>query len=112
MTVSIDDAGVGDLLFGVVIGAYRHETQEFTYGIIDVKYFKPGRFRRKEYLRQASNVVFQLLDRLKLGVDEPVLICRGSIFERAVKDLKEKYGDDRVQAVKIIGEPQHCTETA
>ena len=112
MTVSIDDAGVGDLLFGVVIGAYRHETQEFTYGIIDVKYFKPGRFRRKEYLRQASNVVFQLLDRLKLGVDEPILICRGSIFERAIKDLKEKYGDDRVQAVKIIGEPQHCTETA
>jgi len=112
MTISVDDAGVGDLLFGVVIGAYRHETQEFTYGVIDVKYFKPGKFRRKEYLHQATIVVSQLLNRLELEVDEPILICRGSIFEKTVKDLKEKYGDDGIQVAKIIGEPQRCTETA
>ena len=112
MTISLDDAGVGDLLFGVVIGAYRHETNEFTYGVIDVRYFKPGRFHRKEYLHQTSTIVFQLLDKLKLGADEPIFICRGSIFERAVEELKEKFGGGRIQAVKIIGEPQRCTETA
>ena len=29
MTLIIDDAGSGDLLFGVVIGIYREETGEF-----------------------------------------------------------------------------------
>ena len=38
MTITIDDAGVGDLLFGVIIGAFREETQEFRYEVLDVKY--------------------------------------------------------------------------
>ena len=40
MTIIIDDAGMGDLLFGVVIAAFRDTTHEFKYGVIDVKYFK------------------------------------------------------------------------
>jgi hypothetical protein len=55
MTIIMDDAGSGDLLFGVVIGAFRDETQEFRYGLIDVKYFKPSRFYQKEYLMQSSS---------------------------------------------------------
>ena len=112
MTIIIDDAGSGDLLFGVVIGAYRSETQEFKYGVVDVRYFQSPSFRRKEYLKQASKIVFQLLDRLELKADEPVLICRGSIFERAVKVLERKYGDARIRKVRVTGEPQRLTETA
>jgi len=112
MTIIIDDAGSGDLLFGVVIGAYRSENQEFKYGVVDVRYFQSAGFRRKEYLKQASKIVFQLLDRLELKTDEPILICRGSIFERAVKDLKREYGDARIRKVRVTGEPQRLTETA
>lgn len=112
MTIIIDDAGSGDLLFGVVIGAYRSETQDFRYGVVNVRYFQTPRFRRKEYLTQASKTIFQLLDRLELKVDEPILICRGSIFDRAVKDLKKKYSNDRIQKIKVTGEPQRLTETA
>lgn len=60
MTITIDDAGVGDLLFGVIIGAFREETQEFRYEILDVKYFRSPRFRSKEYLKQASSAVVRL----------------------------------------------------
>ena len=112
MTIIIDDAGSGDLLFGVVIGAYRSENQEFKYGVVDVRYFQAPSFRRKGYLKQASKIVFQLLDRLELKADEAILICRGSIFERAVKDLKKKYGDARIRKVRVTGEPQRLTETA
>jgi hypothetical protein len=112
MTITIDDAGIGDLLFGVVIGAFRHETQEFRYDIVDVKYFKPQRFHRKEYLNQASRVVFQLLGKLKLKAEEPIRICKGYIFDEAVKDLRRRYGDDRIRTVKVTGEPQRLTETA
>jgi len=112
MTITIDDAGIGDLLFGVVIGAFRDETQEFRYDIVDVKYFKPQRFRRKEYLDQASKVVFQLLGKLNLKAEELIRICKGYIFDEAVKDLRRTYGDDRICRVKVIGKPQCLTETA
>ena len=51
MTIVVDDAGVGDLLFGVVISAFRCETEEFRYETVDVKYFRPPRFGLKEYDR-------------------------------------------------------------
>jgi len=112
MTIIIDDAGVGDLLFGVVIGAFRSRTQEFRYEILDVKYFRPPRFNRKEYLKQASKAVFRLFGKLKLKPDEPIHICRGYIFDEAVKDLTRKYGNNRIFRVKVTGEPQYLTETA
>ncbi len=112
MTIIIDDAGVGDLLFGVVIGAYRCETQEFRYELVDVQYFRRPKFRSKEYLKQASRIVFSLLDRLEFEEDEPIQICQGYIFDQAVEDLKEKYDADRIHRVRVAGEPQRLTETA
>jgi hypothetical protein len=112
LTITIDDAGVGDLLFGVIIGAFREETQEFRYEVLDVKYFRSQRFRRKEYLNQASRVVFHLLSRLRLNAEEPIHICRGYIFDEAVKDLRRRYGDKRIRRVKVTGEPQRLTEIA
>jgi hypothetical protein len=108
----VDDAGMGDLLFGVVVGAFRCETQEFRYEILDVKYFRHPRFELKEYLKQASRAVFRLLDRLKLKADEPIQICKGYIFDEAVKDLEERYDADRISRIKVTGEPQRLTEIA
>jgi hypothetical protein len=112
MTITIDDAGIGDLLFGVIIGAFREETQEFLYEILDVKYFKSQRFRRKEYLKQASNAISQLLDKLGFEAEEPIRICKGYIFDEAVRDLRERYGNDRICRVKVTGEAQRLTEIA
>ncbi len=112
MTVVVDDAGMGDLLFGVVIGAFRDETREFHYDVIDVKFFQSGRFRRKEYLKQSSRIVPALLDRLRLGPDEEIHVCQGYIFDDAVDELKKAYGNNRVRRVKVTGEPQRLTETA
>jgi len=112
LTIVVDDAGIGDLLFGVVIGAFRCESQEFRYEILDVKYFRPPRFGTKEYLEQASRVVLQLLDRLKPNKDEPIQICRGYIFDEAAKSLKERYGEDRICRINVTGEPQRLTEIA
>jgi hypothetical protein len=112
MTITLDDAGSGDLLFGVVIGAFRDETKEFTYRIIDVKFFQSNLFNRKEYLKQASKIVFRLLERLKLKSDEEIHICKGYIFDDAVNDLRKIYDHDRICRIKVKGEPQCLTETA
>ena len=112
MTIIVDDAGSGDLLFGVVIGAFRDETREFHYGVVDVKFFQSGRFYWKEYLEQSSRVVSQLLVRLRLGSEEEIHVCRGYIFDDAVDDLRRIYGDGRVRRVNVIGEAQRLTELA
>jgi hypothetical protein len=112
MTIIIDDAGSGDLLFGVVIGAYRREDQSFKYDVIDVTFFQKPNFNQKKYLNQASRIVFSLLNKLQLRANEPILICRSYIFDIAVTNLIKNYGDDHIQRVKVVGEPQQFTETA
>lgn len=112
MTIIVDDAGSGDLLFGVVIGAYRNETQEFTYEVIDVKFFQQGFFQKKEYLNETSKVVCKLLNKLELKPDEEIHVCQGYIFDKAVEELRKKHGDSRVQRVKVVGEPQRLVEIA
>jgi hypothetical protein len=96
----------------VVIGAFRCETQEFRYDILDVKYFRYPRFRSKEYLEQASKVVFQLLGKLELKKDERIQICKGYIFDEAVDRLREAYGGSQVDRITVTGEPQRLTEIA
>ena len=112
MTIIIDDAGMGDLLYGVVIAAYRDSTREFRYDIIDVKNFQARLFGRKEYMKQASKIVTKLLNEMKPKPDEQIHMCRGYIFDDAIEKLNRKYGEDRVQRVKVEGEAQDLTETA
>lgn len=100
------------MLFGVVIGAFRTETQEFKYDVVDVKYFRNPRFGSKEYLAKASEIVFKLLSKLELRKDEQIQICRGYVFDEAVDRLRERYGDNQVVRIAVVGEPQMLTETA
>ncbi|MBY9021835.1 MAG: hypothetical protein KGD67_12325, partial [Candidatus Lokiarchaeota archaeon] len=83
MTLIVDDAGSGDLLFGVVIGAYREETDQFTYDVIDVSYYQEL-FCDKKYLKEASRVVQKLIKKLKIKPREKIQVCQGCIFDIAV----------------------------
>lgn len=111
MTVIVDDAGSGDLLFGVVIGAYREETNEFTYDLINVKFYQDV-FSKKEYLREASRVTAQLLEKLKVKPDEEIHICQGNIFDVTVADLQETRGEDKISRMRVTGEAQRLVEIA
>lgn len=111
MTIIIDDAGSGDLLFGVVIGAYREETDQFTYEMLDVKYYQEL-FCEKTYLREASRIIFKLIKKLKRKPQEEIQICQGSIFDKAADDLKRDYGKEVISRVRVTGEPQRLIETS
>ena len=112
MTVIMDDAGTGDLLFGVVISAFRDSNREFRYDVIGVKYFKARFFSRKAYLKQCSKIVSKLLAEMKPKLDEEIHVCRGYIFDEAIEKLKRKYGEDRIHRIKVTGEAQDLTEIA
>ncbi|MDD3792166.1 MAG: hypothetical protein PHY74_03435 [Candidatus Bathyarchaeota archaeon] len=111
MTLIVDDAGSGDLLFGVVVGAYHEETGEFRYDIIDVRFYQDI-FREKEYLKESSRVVSSLVSKFKIKEDEEIHICQGCIFDVAAEDLRKVYGEDRVKRVHVDGEAQRLVETA
>ena len=51
---------------GVVVGAYREETGEFKYDMIDVKFYQEI-FREKEYLQESSRIVSKLVACLTLN---------------------------------------------
>lgn len=112
MTIIVDDAGSGDLLFGVVIAAFRDSTNEFMYDVIDVKNFQGRLFARKAYLKQCLKILSKLLEAMKPKPDEEIHVCRGYIFDEAVDKLRQKYGEDRILRVKVTGETQDLVEVA
>lgn len=112
MPIIIDDAGSGDLLFGVVIGAYNNDTDEFRYDVIDVRYFQSKLFQRKEYLNEATRIVFSLLSKLNIRNTDDIFLCQGYIFEKTVNELRKQYVTNNVQTLKVIGKPQEYVELA
>src|SRR5437899_2073510 len=112
MTVQVDDAGVGDLLFGAIIGAHGKETGEFHYDIIPVNYFQTPHFRKKLYLKNATELTLRLLQEMKLGADEDVEICRSFVFDETREELFRKFGKEKVKTAIISGDAQHNVETA
>jgi len=111
LTLTVDDAGSGDLLFGVVVGAYHEETGEFKYDLIDVRFYQDI-FREKEYLQESSRVVSKLVSKFNLKPDEVINICQGCIFDVAAEELQKVYGEDRVKRIHVEGETQRLVEIA
>jgi hypothetical protein len=87
--ILIDDSGSGSLIGGTIIGAMRAETNEFYYNIIPLKYYSPELFQKKIYLDQATQIVVELFNRLKVSKDEEILVCRGYMFDKVRRWLKD-----------------------
>ena len=112
MTILIDDAGSGDLLFGTVIGAYRPEDDLFIYDLINVKHFQMPLYKEKTHLVEAKRIALELVERLKLREKEKIIICTGDILNVATEALLEEYGDEVVERGKIEGRGQELVELA
>lgn len=112
MTIQIDDAGVGDLLHGVVVGAHRKETSEFHYDLIPVTYFQEPNFKQKLYLKKATELTLTLLNQMRIQEKENVEICTSFLFDETRPALVEQLGKDRVRATAITGEAQDRVEGA
>ena len=112
MTILIDDAGSGDLLFGTVIGAYRVEDDVFIYDLIETKYFQMPLYKDKTHLVEAKRIALKLMERLGLRENEKVIICTGDILNVASEALIEKYGEEVIERGKIEGRAQELVELA
>lgn len=112
MTIEIDDAGTGDILYGVVIGAYRPEDDHFIYDMIDVRYFQEPVYDKRRHLNEARRIALRLVDRLGLKEEEKIIICTGDVLNEAAEALNEQYGEERIERGKIEGRAQFLVEQA
>jgi len=112
LTIKIDDAGTGDILFGAVIGAYRPEDDHFIYDVIEVRHFQIPLYKDKTHLEEAKRIAIKLVERLDLRENEKIIICTGDVLNVAVEALIEKYGEDVVERGKIEGRAQYLVELA
>ncbi len=109
-TIQVDDAGVGSLVGGVLIGACDLKTREFVFDEIPVEFFQGDRFARQEYLDKAAEITLDLIKRLNCDPENTVIkICTGHINTRS-KDALRKAGFE-VQVDEIKDPLQTLLET-
>lgn len=111
MTIQLDDAGWGCLLGGVIIGAYRLETQEFACQEIPARFFQPPLFGQRAYLDKTVEVASRLLtDELSVSPGEEIQVCSGYVFSNVGPWLTQAGLPWR--KVKVEGPLQVWVETA
>nr|MDO8133125.1 hypothetical protein [Candidatus Njordarchaeum guaymaensis] len=108
--IEVDDAGWGDLLDGVVLGFLRVEDGVFLTKVINVKFFQPPLFAKKQYLDEAVKLAREALKELGTKKGEEIQICTAPVLEK-VRETMTKDGY-KVVPTKIVGELQLRVETA
>lgn len=77
-----------------------------------MKYFQNPHFKRKLYLKKATELTLRLLQEMKLGLEEDIEICSSFLFDETRPFLSDQYGKERVRTSVITGEAQDNVETA
>jgi len=80
--IQIDDAGSGSLLGGTVIGITRVETNEYTFDIIPLDYYRDSLFEQKEYINYVVTIIKKLFSELEVTHTEKIEVCRGYMFDK------------------------------
>jgi hypothetical protein len=97
--ISVDDAGWGFPLGGVMIGA--SDGQRVETGLVPVDYFQGGRFARHEYLKYAAMVTLDLLRRFYARPDDTLVeICTGYVNVGSKEALRKAGYEVKVVEIK------------
>ena len=108
MTIEIDDAGTGDPLLGAVIGFYRRETEELHFEWIPIETYQEGTYHKDLPPEEAAKAVMRGLLALNIKADETVMICQGSIFDKAREALDQ--ANITHEPLKVEGKLQDAVE--
>lgn len=87
----------------------RVETGEQHVGEVPLEMFQGSRFKDKNYLDRALEIVQDGIKALNVGKDEPVHICRGYILSKAREVLEAT--EYNVVHTKIEGRTQELAES-
>ncbi len=106
--ILIDDAGWGDLILGVVIGALKLPDRRYMERRIPVSSFQPPNFRNKRYLDDSVKIAEEIVEVMNPDEETRFKVCSGYILS-GIREYLQDSGF-HVQKVEITGELQERVE--
>jgi len=106
--ILIDDAGWGDLILGVVVGALKLPDRRYMERRIPVTAFQPPNFENKSYLDEAVRIAEEIVKVMRPDEKTYFKVCSGYILSRIRAYLRQR--GFHVETAKIEGELQEKVE--
>lgn len=106
--ILIDDAGWGDLVLGVVIGALKLPDRRYLERRIPVSFFQPPNFENKQYLDEAVKIAEEIVEVMQPDMETRFKVCSGYILSSIRRHLRDR--GFNVEEVEISGELQEMVE--
>ena len=102
--ILIDDAGWGDLILGVVIGAVKPPDRRYMERRIPVSSFQPPNFENKKYLDDAMKIADEIIEVMQPDVETSFKVCSGYVLSSIRRHLQDR--GFKVEKVEVTGELQ------
>ncbi len=106
--ILIDDAGWGDLILGVVIGALQLPRGRYMRRRIPVSSFQSPNFGNKRYLDDAVKIAKEIVEVMRPDKETRFKVCSGYVLSSIRSYLKER--GFKVEKVEIVGKLQEMVE--
>ncbi|MDH5450142.1 MAG: hypothetical protein OEX77_04440 [Candidatus Bathyarchaeota archaeon] len=106
--ILIDDAGWGDIILGVVIGALKLPERRYMERRIPVSSFQSPNFEQKQYLEEAVKIAEEFVEVMHPDKATYFEVCSGFVLSRMQTYLKNQ--GFHVDKAKITGELQEKVE--
>jgi len=106
--VLIDDAGWGDLILGVVIGALKLPARKYMERRISVSSFQPPNFENKQYLDGAVKIAEEIVEVMQPDRETRFKVCSGYVLSSIRRHLRNR--GFSVEEAEITGELQEMVE--
>lgn len=104
----IDDAGWGDLILGVVIGALKLPEGKYLERRIPVSSFQPPDFQNKQYLKDAVKIAKEIIDVMQPDKETRFLVCSGYVLLGIRRYLRAE--GFHVEKIEVTGRLQELVE--
>jgi hypothetical protein len=104
----IDDAGWGELILGVVIGAIKPPNHRYLERRIPVSSFRPPNFGNKKYLDDAMKIANEIVEVMQPDMETCFKVCSGYVLSSIISRLQEL--GFKVEKVEITGELKEMLE--
>ncbi len=106
--ILIDDAGWGDLILGVVIGALKLPDRKYLERRIPVSSFQPPDFQDKQYLKDAVKIAEEIIEVMQPDKKTRFKVCSGYVLTSIRRYLRNR--GFHVEKVEVTGELQDLVE--
>ena len=106
--ILIDDAGWGDLILGVVIGALKLPDRKYLERRISVASFQPPNFENRKYLDDAVKIAEEIIEVMQPDRETRFKVCSGYVLSSIRGHLRD-HGFS-VEEVEVSGKLQEMVE--